>query len=499
MKFLKTYITALPLALLLLTGASAVTLSSCSDNKEQELSPGKGDALSIRVLDEGKDLPNKLLSIGSGLSRTTLSVVTNTRWSVEITECDGSWCSVLFNNGETINVNNGEFVLETAANRSETEQRSCKVTVYAIDIKGNRVPNEAYTFTVQQENQRIMINNPTPAPWPGIGGNDNFTVTSNLPWRVSLSDPMTADNGYMEIIPGSGMTPGADGSWQFDPKTAEVGSAPSEAVRVSFSVHMAMNPTGSPRHGELVISSPDNSFMPVTVSLEQREITASFTVSPTHLDFIPAAGETLSFVIYSPTEDWSVSLMPESAKWLSVTPTAGSATGLDTSEITVVVEPNETPRLREVTLRFQPDKGDVIFVNLQQVYGAEMPDIPTEPVLSMPWISAEGWTQTTATLNAYYFSPVAELTSCGAFIAPTDGSGTTETIEGEFIGDSRITVNFEGLTPGTQYRVQPFVRYTQDGVERMQPGEEITFTTPEYTPGNGDNPPPVVNPAPAKK
>lgn len=497
MKFLKTYITVLPLALLLLTGA--VTLSSCSDNKEQELSPGQGDALSIRVLDDGEELPNRLLSIGSGLSHTTLSVVTNTRWTVEITECDGSWCSVLFNDGETINVNNGEFVLETAANRSETEQRSCKVTVYAIDIKGNRVPNEAYTFTVQQENQRIMINNPTPAPWPGIGGNDNFTVTSNLPWRVSLSDPVTANNGYMEVIPGPGMTPGADGSWLFDPSNTTGGSAPSEAVRVSFDVQMAMNTTGSPRYGELVISSPDNSFMPVTVPLEQREITASFTVSPTHVDFIPAAGETLSFVIYSPTEDWSVSLMPESAKWLSVTPTAGSATGLDTSEITVIVEPNETPRLREVTLRFRSDNGDEQPVNLQQVYGAEMPDIPTEPVLSMPWISAEGWTQTTATLNAYYFSPVVELNSCGAFIAPADGSGTTETIEGEFIGDSRITVNFEGLTPGTQYRVQPFVRYTQDGVERMQPGEEITFTTPEYTPGNGDNPPPVVNPAPAKK
>ncbi|MDE5876285.1 MAG: hypothetical protein K2H47_02175 [Muribaculaceae bacterium] len=499
MKFLKTYITALPLALLLLTGAGVVTLSSCSDNKEQELSPGKGDALSIRVLDEGKDLPNKLLSIGSGLSRTTLSVVTNTRWSVEITECDGSWCSVLFNDGQTINVNNGEFVLETAANRSETEQRSCKVTVYAIDIKGNRVPNEAYTFTVQQENQRIMINNPTPAPWPGIGGNDNFTVTSNLPWRVSLSDPMTADNGYMEIIPGSGMTPGADGSWQFDPKTTEAGSAPSEAVRVSFDVRMSMNSTGSPRHGELVISSPDNSFMPVTVPLEQREITASFTVSPTHLDFIPATGEIFHFTIYSPTQDWSVSLMPEDTKWLSVTPAAGSSTGLNTSEITVVVEPNETPRLREVTFHFQSDNGDEVFVNLQQVYGAEMPDIPTEPVLSMPWISAEGWTQTTATLNAYYFSPVAELTSCGAFITPADDSGTTETIEGEFIGDSKITVSFEGLIPGTQYRAQPFVRYTQNGVERRQSGEEITFTTPEYTPGNGDNPPPVVNPAPAKK
>lgn len=482
MHMTKRYFFTLPLLLLLCPGA-ATGLWSCSDNVEQGLHPGHGTRIDISVSDNGVPMPNNLLSVGSGLSRTPLEVDANTRWTVEVSDCPGSWCSVSFDTPDGITTGAGTFTLETSANRSESEQRTCTVTVYALDMDGERVPGVSYTFTVRQENRKILVSNPTPAPWGAIGGEDSFSVTSNLPWSVKLSDPED-EGGYMTVVPGPGMTRGEDGNWHYTP--AVTGA---EGERTTFALRMTMNPSASPRQGEMIISSPDGSFLPVTIPVEQRGLTATFAVTPTHPDYLDASGETVTFSLYSPLGEWEVT-SATSADWLSITPTRGDATIGGLATVTVSVDRNTLPRMREDVLLFRSGTEE-IRINLSQMYDAALPDIPDQPVISTPWIS-EGWKPDYAILNACYLSPRYGVTACGARVR--EEGGTWREYGGEFIGDERIVVELIGLTPGTRYEAEPYILYRTDTGEETEYGASVTFTTPEYMPGYGDNPPPVVVP-----
>ncbi len=466
-----------------LFAAGGLLVAGCSDNVEQGFHPGQGTRVDISVRLDGTPLANHLLSVGSGLSRTPLEVDANTRWTAEVSDCPGSWCGVTFATPDGITAGSGTFILETAANRSESEKRTCTVTVYGLDMSGERVPGVSYAFTVTQENRRILVSNPTPAPWPALGGDDSFSITSNLPWSVTLSDPSDS-GGYMEIIPAPGMERGADGAWSYTPAVSG-----SEGERATFSLRMAMNPSASARVGEMVISSPDGSFLPVTVPLEQRGLTQTFAVTPVNLNFIDAAGETLSFSVYSPTAPWSVTAAGR-ADWLTLSPAGGEAMTDGTATVTVRVAPNPTPRLREEVLVFRCGSEEVR-VHLSQMYDAQLPDIPEEPVMSRPWIN-DGWTPTSAVLNAWYLSPRYGATACGALLREEGGSWRE--VPGEFVGNDRIVVELTGLTPGTRYEARPLLTYRTETGTARQEGSAITFSTPEYMPSWGDNPPPVVVP-----
>ncbi len=464
-----------------LFAAAGLAAAGCSSDVEPGFHPGSGTRVEIAVRQDGAALSNHLLNVGSGLSRTSLQVDANTRWTVEISDCPGSWCTASFSTEDGIITGDGSFVLETSANRSESEKRTCTVTVYGLDMDDERVPGVSYAFTVTQENRRILVSNPTPAPWPALGGEDSFSITSNLPWSVTLSDP-TAEGGWMDILPAPGMERADDGSWHYTPA-----STGADGERVTFSVRMAMNPSASARLGQMTISSPDGSFLPVDVPLEQRGLTETFAVTPVNLGFIEAGGETLSFSVYSPAHSWSAALS-EGADWLTVTPGSGEATAEGMATVIVKASANPAPRLREAVLTFRSGDEEVR-VYLTQMYDAQLPDIPEEPVISRPWIS-EGWTPDYAVLNACYLAPRYGVTECGARLRPAGGEWRT--VPGQFVGDDRMVVELEGLTPGTRYEAAPYVIYASPSGDAEQTGETVTFTTPEYMPGSGDNPPPVV-------
>ena len=460
--------------------------TGCSNNIEQGLYPDSGDHISLTLLPA---IPNNTLTIGSSQAATVLTVETTTRWTVEVTDCEGAWCQIVYGESpadQAGHIGSGSFSIEAAANRSDKE-RECTVTVYAIESDGTHIPGKSVRIQVEQDRQSIDVTydgDVISAYGTAQGQQPTVTVSANQPWTVGAS------HDWVTIIPGEGM----DG----DTFTPPSGSSAAQTASFRFSV--APNPGTSTRMAEITISSPTSSFTPQRLNVTQEGSTETFFITPSNVSDIPYTGSVIELQVYSPREAWTAHVVPESA-WVALDRTSGDASEQPLT-VRVTVAPNADPMSRQAGIEFrrEGDKGSTV-VTLAQGGNMDTPNPNSRPVVSTPWI-VDGWTASRAQLRAYYRASDIPVTGCGAYLTPTGDETARRTYTGTFGENFLISVDLTDLEPDTEYTVQAFVEYTLNGTATVALGGTATFTTPDRSgqpgtdtdiPNPDDNNPPSAN------
>ena len=135
----------------ILGGIALLTFSAasigCSNNEADGLYAADDSkiGLTIKPVDETLDFHNGLLELGSAQSSTIFDVTSTTRWTVEVTDCEGSWCQIVYGEGNSDSaghIGNGVFTSDAAPNRS-SNTRECNVTIYAIESDGSHIPGKS--------------------------------------------------------------------------------------------------------------------------------------------------------------------------------------------------------------------------------------------------------------------------------------------------------------------------------------------------------------------
>lgn len=460
--------------------------TGCSDNEENGLYASDGSNIGISI--EALGFQNGLLDLGSAQSSTVFTVTSTTRWTVEVSNCEGSWCQILYGEGDSDSaghIGDGTFTVEAAPNRSGNS-RECTVTVYAIESDGTHIPGKSVEIDVVQDRQSIQVDY--------AGGEISYhgtsssalptvTVKANQAWVASTS------HSWVKIVPG----PDMDGD-RYDPPT---GSA--EELTVSFQISVEANPGTSMRYAEVSISSPSSAFTPIRLNITQAASTETFFITPTEVPQVASAGENIEFQVYSPRESWTVSAI-SAGGWVVLDKTSGEASATPVT-IHAAISSNNTSVARQASLVFtRSGEMGTSVVYITQNASSEAPNPDDTPQVSQPWIE-NGWTATYAQIHAYFSSPSIVVTGAGIVYSNLDDAEDQGRISGSISGDNMITAEMVNLKPNTRYEVWAFIEYNRgDQLMGTRSGTSFIFTTPDLDgkpgsglPGEDDNNPPSPN------
>ena len=131
--------------------------TGCSENEENGLYAADGSNIGISI--EALGFHNGMLDIGSAQSSTVFTVSSTTRWTVEVSNCEGAWCQIVYGEGNSDgagHIGDGTFTVEAAPNRSGNS-RECTVTVYAIESDGSHIACKSVEIDVVQDRQIIQV------------------------------------------------------------------------------------------------------------------------------------------------------------------------------------------------------------------------------------------------------------------------------------------------------------------------------------------------------
>ena len=475
--------------LALLGGVALLTLTAgvtgCSNNEADGLYAADGSNIGISI--EALGFHNGLLDIGSAQSETVFTVTSTTRWTVEVTDCDGSWCQISYGEGNSDtagHIGDGSFTVDAAPNRSG-DPRECNVTVYAIESDGTHIPGKSVEVHVVQDRQSIQVDHSfNEITYQGTG-NSNLpviTVKANQAWEVSTS------HTWVKIVPSAAM----DGNMYTPPTDS------GEERTVSFEIRVDANPGTSVRYAEVTVSSPTQAFTPIRVNVTQSASTETFFVTPTEAQ-VSWEGEVVELSIYSPRESWTVQAI-SAGDWVTLDRTSGDASN-DPVSIKATVRKNDTavPRQASVVFTRANNMGTTV-VTINPFASAEAPSPDSQPKISDPWLLS-GWTANFAEVCAYFNSPVIPIIGAGVYYrSVSDPENDHGTVEGTINDNNRITAELTGLKPETRYEVWAFVRYHRGDETMVSTGGAIYFTTPGLNgdpgsglPGQDDNTPPSPN------
>ena len=478
-----------------LTGIVFLTLSAvitgCSENDENGLYAADGSNIIIEISASG--FQNGLLEIGSAQSATIFTVTSTTRWTIEVTDCEGAWCQITYGKGLSDaagHIGDGSFTIDAAPNRSN-EYRECNVTVYAIDRYGIHIPGKSIEIHLVQDRQSILVDYTGYMISP-FGTSDftnpAVTVTANQAWGVSSS------HSWVQIIPGAGME--GDG---FAPPA---GTA--EEKTITFNLKVDANPGTSTRIAEVTLYSPSKAFIPIRLNVTQEGSSETFIVIPSEMPQVTFERDTLELQVYSPHESWSVSAI-SAGSWVTLDRTSGEPS-TEPVRIQAIVDKNESGVSRQASLVFNRSGNMAeVVVRINQNANPDAPEPNSMPQVSQPWIES-GWTATSARILAYFSSPSIRVTRAGVYYERVPGpedEENREEDEGKVYGviyEYNMTgTRLNNLRPNTRYKVWAFVEYTVDGRTMESEGSSMYFTTPDVdgqpgtTPGIGDNTPPSPN------
>lgn len=459
---LRQYIATFFLALAF---GAAAPLAGCSDNEEKALYPDSESHISLKVEPAVKDsgYQNGMLSVGSAQSTTVFDVSSSTRWTVQVTECEGAWCQIVYGSNTTDaagQIGNGKFTVETAPNRS-SQPRSCLITVRGVDASGNPLPDTSVEIHLDQDRQSILVDYSGDEISPNgtnAGTEPVVTVTANQAWTASSSHP------WVTIVPGDGMD--GDG---FTP----AGSAVSQTV--SFRISVQPNPGTSDRFAELTVSSPTSAFIPIRLNVTQKGSTSAFIVTPTNVPVIAHGGDDVKFQVYSSRDNWNVQVVGGEG-WLTLDRNNGSAAS-DPVTVMANVKANADSRSRDASLVFSHGEDMYQIVNITQEGNPDAPDPDYSPVVSAPWLES-GWTASHVRIMAYFRSPVVTVTGGGVILYSRYGE---QTFEGDVVGNELVITDIRDLDYGTTYDVVAFVTYSVGGATGRATGSAISFTTPNQS------------------
>ena len=467
-----------------LLSVSAV-FSGCSENIENGLYAADDSNIGISI--EAMGFHNGLLDIGSAQSSTVFTVSSSTRWTVEVSNCEGSWCQILYGEGNSDGVGHigdGTFTVEAAANRSGNS-RECTVTVYAIESDGSHISGKSVEINVVQDRQSIQVDyagDEISYHGTGNGPYPEITVKANQAWVASSS------HSWVKIIPGPEMVG--------DEYRPEDGSA--EEKSISFHISVEANPGTSMRYAEVSISSPTSAFTPIRLNITQTASTETFFITPTQVPQVSSVGETIEFQVYSPRESWTVSAI-SAGDWVTLDKTSGEASA-DPVTIRASISPNNTSVARQASLIFtrSGEMGTTV-VYINQNASAEAPNPDETPQVSQPWI-AGGWTATFAQIHAYFSSPYTLISGAGVVYTNLDDTSDQGRFVGTISDNNMITADMVNLKPNTRYEVWAFIEYYNGDQLMGSRSSSITFTTPNLNgdpgsglPGEDDNTPPSAN------
>lgn len=450
-------------------------LGGCSDNIAPDgLEPLEGVSVEITpsTASEGFDASTHILTVGSAASTTTMTVHSNTRWSAEVTDCEGSWCSLTFPDGTPV-VEDGDFIIQTSSNpkgsEGQTQGRECNVTIFAVDRNGQRVPDTGYTINVKQDRQTIGV---TPSAFtsnfPAAGEVQNFTITANLPWRATVSEPDFLALSLPDNAPSSLTL--TEGGVVFTP-------ADQTEVASHIIVTVRRNMTMATRRGVLTISSIGDEFTPIRVEMTQSGTTESFSVSPTATQTVEAGGGEVDLTILSPNAPWSIAVMEADASWLTLSARSGEASDSPRT-VGVAVAPNRSVSAREATLLVQADgKPDTLHeLHIVQMGADDQLGVTPLGVESLNALYAGA---STINFRVISLAEACRIESDCDWIVPgvrETGVGTTEVTVSVLQNDTWEMRS--GLLTFKAGSVTRSFVLTQVGLPTMQPENNPTFSYP---------------------
>lgn len=443
-------------------------LSSCGDNTVEGLYPSESVVRSIELRYSTEDdtpLPS-LIELPSANGSMSVTVISDTRWRAEITNCEGQWCSLQDPSGN----GDGQFTIVPNDN-STGEDRECDLMVRVVDKDDNPLEYESVIIHLVQQKREISIT-PTSVEAVSSLGMDEipFTVTSNLDWVISCSNwyDAASGNGFISITPDASMIHRDNGDWTGNGTT-------------SFKISVRRNLQRNERIARITVSSPTGAFLPINVDITQEAAAQTFVVAGDQL--APGDGGDLSWEVYSPSNDWTIKVIPEN-DWLTLETNSG-----DKSDDPVTVKghakANTAASAREAVLVFRatgdnPEERTITVI--QPGTNA------VTPTFSRPWVSEE-WTSEEIEVNCYYLTNGYTFESMGVEISLADSSNWTayesETVEGNNTSGGMIKRRISGLRGLTKYALRAWAVLKETG-ERI-PSSTIYVETPATWPGIDDN------------
>lgn len=312
---------------MLAAGLLAIAAAACSDNTDTSLEPLKTQR-TLDVTCDKKEIPNHTLNLGAAPSNTKIEVKSNTRWTVEITDCLGGWCDV-----DIINATgDGSFTIKVLDNMKA--ERSCYVTIYKTDAAGNKEVDGSYQLKVAQAVSDVRLSPSSLEPFAASSNpRQLFQIVSNVEWTLDVTKENETDANFISITPISGMASDGNGTYSGD----------SEA---SFYLDVNDNRTAKDRKAFLNLHSAVSEFY---VEIKQNASKYTFDVTPAENQIAKAEGDEIIFGVQS-LSDWNITT---SADWITFSQTTGVSSA---SPITVVahIAPNEYGRDRDAVINFTP-------------------------------------------------------------------------------------------------------------------------------------------------
>lgn len=314
----------------------AVT-ASCSDNFNNTLEPVE-TATTLSAQIDGKDL-NKL-SFDAGPKDTTINVLSNTRWTVEVSEY--GWCSLNTANGR------GNQSIRLSVLEDMTEPRNCTLTLYKLDAENKKIEEGKWTIAISQVASDVKLSPSGIEPFGAqpLKGQD-FQITANAAWTLSVNYERE-DVKFITILPDTGMTDMGDGTY----------SGTSDA---KFSITLQNNGTAAVRRATLELKSNAGSY---SVEIIQQKSENPFDVSPNSTRYVEALGGDLDFSILSES-GWTITTADES--WISFSETSRDVGSASRVDVKAYVAPNSEGRQRRGVIHFTPHESGYVPVEVEVV------------------------------------------------------------------------------------------------------------------------------------
>lgn len=329
-----------------------LAVSSCSDNYNDVYEPNKTTKTLVLTSESQffSDSDDKL-NLNAGSTSTDIMVESNTRWKVEVLNCDGGWCDVSAFNGS----GNGNFSINVRENMGDS--RNCIVRVSKIDAEGNEINDENETnrsldITVVQEGSNVRI---SPSSVESFASQDaktqEFDIVSNVAWTLTTSYENSSTPHFITITPLEGMTEDSEDTFSGN------GNA-------KFRISLLNNGSNADRKGYITLSSEIGNY---SVEITQLKSEYTIYVTPGEVNRISPDGGEINFGVLS-LSDWNVASAAEAEGWLTISPKSGIGSMTDPVTVTAVVAPNTSGYRRSAVINFIPTDSNyqTYSVNIEQ-------------------------------------------------------------------------------------------------------------------------------------
>lgn len=348
---------------------------------------------------------------------------------------------------------NARFSLSLAPNRTAARRTAMlilrsEVATYSVDI--SQLGSE-YTFDVSPSESQVVA---------AEGGTINFGILSLSDWDIHQAPDWIS--------------------------FSKVSGEKSDS-RVQTVATIIPNVSIGERSAQIYFKPRDPQYQQVSVSIVQRSFSFGFAVSPTDgFGIISEGGESRTLIIDS-RFDWSMEL----PSWVKADRTNGKAS-LSEQTVTLTIDPNTTNVNRTGSVKIVPQTtrfGSAVEIAPASV-GIGMSILPVtqfggrEPAVSVPWL-ADGYTQTSATVEFNYYSPFYEIKTAGLEWRREDSSEWIRTDAA--VTDPRegvVSVPLNNLDAATKYIARGYVTYS-DGKTKYGTAT-VPFTTAGQRPNEED-------------